>query len=214
MHPQGTPEWLKAREGRITGTSFAESLGEVMKDKEEYPQDEAIKQELFSMGHLGEDIAADIYSEDLPENQVLISVGLAVYKENQALSASPDRVVKCTITGKWLKIVEFKTKSGEISYGLKVELAMIAVGNKPRPAYEVLDLCHYWQLQLQMFVTGVYECDYVTYIPLEARIHIYSLRFSIKHWTRVEFRIAKLTSKLLEKLEEIIPEEIETEVEQ
>ena len=143
---QRSQEWLDLRENMITASDAASAIGESRYESE----DAFVKKKVLrtkwagnaatAHGTLLEPIVRDLY--DAKYNRKSHEIGLVQHRDYPWLGASPDGVTEDGI------LVEIKCPMSR-----KIE------SNVPK---------HYWpQVQLQLEITDLEECDFVQYRPAQ-----------------------------------------------
>jgi putative phage-type endonuclease len=141
---QRSQEWLDLRENMITASDAASAIGESPYESEDaFVKKKVLRtkwagNEATAHGTLLEPIVRDLY--DQKYNRKSHEIGLVQHRDYPWLGASPDGVTEDGI------LVEIKCpKSRKIT------------SNVPK---------HYWpQVQLQLEITDLEECDFVQYRP-------------------------------------------------
>ena len=141
---QKTPAWYKARECMISASDFAQGLGEgkfgtqkqLIQKKCEPPNESAFSQSnpFFKWGNMFESVAIEVYSK--LNNVNINAFGLLKHPTHDFFGASPDGISNLGI------MVEIKCP-------LKRK---IVEGDIPKQ--------YYYQIQGQLEVCGLDECDY------------------------------------------------------
>lgn len=143
---QKSPEWYRIRENLITASDFAQALGhgkfgnvsDIIRKKVQ-PQDESttsFSNPFFKWGNMFEPVACDIYSL-LHHNIKVHDFGLIPHKNLKYFGASPDGITDIGI------MLEIKCP-----YKRKIQIG----GDVPKQ--------YYYQIQGQLEVCGLDECDY------------------------------------------------------
>jgi len=143
---QKSPEWYRIRENLITASDFAQALGhgkfgnvsDIIRKKVQ-PQDESgasFSNPFFKWGNMFEPVACDIYSM-LHHNIKVHEFGLIPHKNLKYFGASPDGITDIGI------MLEIKCP-----YKRKIQMG----GDVPKQ--------YYYQIQGQLEVCGLEECDY------------------------------------------------------
>jgi putative phage-type endonuclease len=147
---QGSPEWLFARQGRMTASLAAAALGlsPWVSPQSCYRQIVGLEEPsvnwLAEHGREFEQVAADIYSSQ--RKVELVKTGLWIHEEHTWLAASPDRMV--------------------------CESGLVEVKCGKTPYSEIPD--SWWcQCQVQLMCTGRSWCDLVHY--LGGKIHVWEV---------------------------------------
>jgi len=143
---QRSQEWLDLRENMITASDAASAIGESPYESEDaFVKKKVLRtkwagNEATAHGTLLEPIVRDLY--DQKYNRKSHEIGLVQHRDYPWLGASPDGVTEDGI------LVEIKCpKSRKIT------------SNVPK---------HYWpQVQLQLEITDLEECDFVQYRPAQ-----------------------------------------------
>lgn len=152
---QKSEEWYKIRQNLITASDFAQALGQgkfgnqadIIKKKVR-PSDESsasFNNPFFKWGNMFEPVANSIYSL-LHYNVFIHEFGLIPHKKLKYFGASPDGITDTGI------MVEIKCP-----YKRKIEVG----GEVPKQ--------YYYQIQGQLEVCGLTECDYI-----ECQFQLYS----------------------------------------
>lgn len=145
---QKTPEWYAARHNVISASDFAQALGEgkfgtkrQLIEKKLLTVEQAIQEgsnisnPFFKWGHTYEPVASKIYSL-LNKNVIMYEFGLIQHPTLKFLSASPDGITEDCI------MVEIKCPM------------------KRRIIKDDIPLQYYYQMQAQLEVCGLDDCDY------------------------------------------------------
>lgn len=172
---QGSPEWIEARAGVITGTSLKQALGKTSKDyiyeliaETVAPEADSYVTEAMERGTELENEAIQRY--ELETGTITEEVGFCLHDTHDWLGLSPDRLIK--EKGKYKKAVEVKCPA------TKTHLKYIAEDKIPS---------EYWYQVLQYFIVcdTLIELDFVSYDP---RVTIENLQFKIITVTRKELQ--------------------------
>ena len=184
---QGTPEWLSARKGVITGTQLKTVMGRTAKDfmydliaQQVSPLPAQYESEHMEHGLLYEDEAIEKYEAET--GLITEKVDFCLHEERHWHGLSPDRLV--SKEGKYLGAVEVKCPTP------KVHLKYVATKEIPAE--------YKWQVVNYFLVNEEQEwLDFVSYCP---QIQIPNLRLSITTVTReqLEEDIEKAEEKLVE----------------
>lgn len=138
---QKTPEWYAARNNLITASDFAQALGEgkfgtqeELIHKKVFPDTKPLASNMFfDWGNLFEPVANAIYAD--MKKVKIYEFGLIIHPKHSFLGASPDGI----------------TENG-VMIEIKCPLKRKITGEIPRQ--------YYYQIQGQLDVCGLEECDY------------------------------------------------------
>jgi hypothetical protein len=206
LHPQDSQEWKDLHSGKITASNFAAAVGNsefdkpeeiaerIKSNKEKEFDPEAVKR--MNHGKEMEPTARSWYSTHT--NCLIKQVGLAVFKKNPKIGASPDGVI-LDGDGKWQGIIEIKCpKKMYVSY---LQISKIigedSSGRKILAAdeFEVAFIFknHFDQMMGSLHILNLPFCDYIVYSEEHILVHriYYDEEYSAKLFSDLENFINK-----------------------
>lgn len=197
--PQGDPEWLRARIGRITTSIIGALVGHsnlktpqqaglIIAGKVVETFDEE-HQEFVEHGKRTEPIARDWFQKS--NNFNIIERGLCVPKFDLLLGASVDGdVIDADM------IIEIKSPQ-KIYSGIKLYLENCEIGWKPPKNYigHILKT-HYDQMQLGMKVLNRKYANYIVYCTFSGDCFVQKVLFDEKYWNEFLYPTAKRNYEL------------------
>ncbi len=151
---QGSPAWLSARQGRITGSRMADVLAnpttkryngylnELIRYHREGTQTDERTPQWALHGLKYEPYARAAYQWEIQES--VRECGLFIHPEESFVSASPDGVVE-----KWDSVIEIKCRSSRAAHQKCVDRGKCPPEN-------------YAQVQMEILCSGAAFCDFIS----------------------------------------------------
>ena len=193
-----SPAWHKYRRGLITASNFSRVVSRVNVIRSSRTTDNKTNENVVDdivngskfkgnaatrYGQSKEKRAAELYKRTMETQHSDLCVsesGLRLHKQHCFLGASPDRIVQCSCHQQ--RLVEIKCPF-RLAESEDISSLDFVTKNKTTMELELKETsAYYMQIQGQMAVVGVEECDLVIYCGLKDSVEIVPVKFNAHYW--------------------------------